>query len=135
MPVFKPSLSTAEVCFTEIKMYISRRPSSGERQICLNKFTSQTSDSSMIQAETFLSSSFMFFYSSDTTLKKFFQAILNAKCQAEDNFLRHWELPVLHTTERHRTVGKSCSAVPRWIRNSHFSEYSAFPLTVLTSLS
>lgn len=25
MPVFKPSLNVAEVCFTEIKMYISRR--------------------------------------------------------------------------------------------------------------
>lgn len=63
----------------------------------------------MIQAETFLNSSFMFFYSSDTAFKNFFQAVLSAKCQAEGNFLWHWELPVLHTTERHNSWEESFS--------------------------
>lgn len=40
MPVFKPSLNVDEVCFTEIKMYISRRANSDERQIRPNKITS-----------------------------------------------------------------------------------------------
>lgn len=54
----------------------------------------------------------MFFYTSKTTFKNSFQAILKVKCYAEDNFLRHYELPVLHTTARFRTVGKICSDVP-----------------------